>query len=79
MIRILFFGPVADSVGARSMDIEFRPGLSLAEVRQQVGARFPSAMAFVSFMAVNGVQVRDPATSLDDGSEIAFMAKFSGG
>jgi molybdopterin converting factor small subunit len=33
----------------------------------------------VSFTAINGEQIRDMNTVLPDNSEVAFMAKFSGG
>ncbi|WP_319238647.1 MoaD/ThiS family protein [uncultured Propionivibrio sp.] len=79
MITLLFFGPVADSVGQRRVQIEFVPGLQLGTLRKQFSLDYPDAVRWVSFVAVNGVQVRDDAAQIADGSEIAFMAKFSGG
>ena len=79
MITLLFFGPVADSVGQRRVQLEFAPGLQLGALRKQFALDFPEAVRWVSFVAVNGVQVRDDAVQITDGSEIAFMAKFSGG
>ena len=79
MIRALFFGPVADRVGAREIDLEFRAGMTLQEVFDACLRSHPEALALVSFVALNGVQARDMSVSLADGSEIAFMAKFSGG
>lgn len=79
MITLLFFGPVADSVGQRRVQVEFSPGLQLGTLRKQFAQDHPEAVRWVSFVAVNGVQARDDAVQIADGSEIAFMAKFSGG
>ncbi|SDH53750.1 MoaD/ThiS family protein [Propionivibrio dicarboxylicus] len=79
MITLLFFGPVADSVGQRRIEIEFSSGLRLGILRQQFAQDYPEAVRWVSFVAVNGVQARDDDIQIVDGSEIAFMAKFSGG
>lgn len=79
MISILFFGPVADAVGASRMEIAQAPGMRLNDLRAQLQARHPEAFALVSLAAVDGVQVRDPSLQLNDGSEVVFMSKFSGG
>ena len=79
MITVLFFGPVAEAVGASRIEIDFVPGLRLDELRAQMQARHPEAFALVSLAAVDGVQVRDPSLQLNDGSEVVFMSKFSGG
>jgi molybdopterin converting factor small subunit len=79
MIRILFFGPVADRVQAHEMQLEFTMGMTLHDVIAHVGAQHPNAFSIVSFIAVNQTQVRDKQRVLHDNDEIAFMAKFSGG
>ena len=79
MIKVLFFGPVAERAGCRSLDFPHRAGLQLRELRDELAAQYAPAFALVCFVAVNGVQVHDLAQPLDDGSEVAFMAKFSGG
>ena len=79
MIKVLFFGPVAEQIGQRSVEMEYRQGLSLRELRETLAARHPQAFAMVAFAAVNGAQARDADRLLADGSEVAFMAKFSGG
>jgi molybdopterin synthase sulfur carrier subunit len=79
MIKVLFFGPVADRVGTRQMEIEFSPGMTLHDVTHKVGMLHPGALSIVSFIAVNQAQVHDKQNVLHDGDEIAFMAKFSGG
>jgi molybdopterin synthase sulfur carrier subunit len=79
MIKVLFFGPVADRVGTRQTEIEFSLGMTLHDVTHKVGMLHPGALSIVSFIAVNQAQVHDKQTALHDGDEIAFMAKFSGG
>ncbi|MFH0933908.1 MAG: MoaD/ThiS family protein [Pseudomonadota bacterium] len=79
MIKVLFFGPVADRVGQREMQVEYAQGMTLHDVTHKVGMQYPGALSIVSFIAVNQVQVHDKQTVLSDNDEIAFMAKFSGG
>lgn len=79
MLKVLFFGPVAEILGQRTLDIEHRAGLTLETLKAQLAVQYPDAFQHVSFIAVNGVQARDVSLAIDDGSEIAFMAKFSGG
>lgn len=79
MIRVLFFGPVAEQVGARDMQIEYQQEISLQDVVVRLQAAYPKAFELVCFTAVNGVQIRDMQMRLSDNDELAFMAKFSGG
>lgn len=79
MIKVLFFGPVADRVQARDMRIDYTPGMTLHDVIAHIGNAHPGAFSIVSFIAVNQQQVHDKQTMLNDNDEIAFMAKFSGG
>ncbi|MDH2917100.1 MAG: MoaD/ThiS family protein [Gallionella sp.] len=79
MIRVLFFGPVADRVQTREMQFDFIPGMTLHDIIHKVGMQHPGALSIVSFIAVNRTQVRDKQMLLNDNDEIALMAKFSGG
>jgi molybdopterin synthase sulfur carrier subunit len=79
MIKVLFFGPVADRVGTREMQFDYAPGMTLHDVAHKVGMQYPGALSIVSFFAVNQTQVHDKHTPLHDNDEIALMAKFSGG
>lgn len=79
MIKVLFFGPVAERVGARNVQLDFQPGMRLQDVSAQLAARYPEAMQIVCFTAVNDQQASDMQMPLADNDEIAFMAKFSGG
>ena len=79
MINVLFFGPVAERVGATELPVDFRTGMRLQDLRAQLQTRYPAAFEIVCFTAVNGEHARDMSLPLSDNSEVAFMAKFSGG
>lgn len=79
MIKILFFGPVAERVGLREMQLDHCSGMMLQDVVSQLKTAYPAAFEIVCFTAVNETQTRDMQQVLNDGDEIVFMAKFSGG
>ena len=79
MIRILFFGPVAEQVGTREAALEFKAGMRLQDAVTHIQTRYAQASGLVSFIAVNHAQTSDMRTPLNDQDEIAFMSKFSGG
>ena len=79
MIKVLFFGPVAERAACSSLVVEHRAGLRLQDLRDELAAQYAPAFALVCFVAVNGAQEHDLSQPLSDGSEVAFMAKFSGG
>ncbi|MDZ4203018.1 MAG: MoaD/ThiS family protein [Gallionella sp.] len=79
MIRVLFFGPIAAATGEREMTFVHTPGMTLGDLRDQLAVKHPEAMRLAAMMAVNGEHARDSALLLTDNSEVAFMAKFSGG
>lgn len=79
MIKVLFFGPVAERIGNNSLQVEHRSGMRLQDVRDELAAQYPQAFEIVCFAAANGEHVRDMSLPLADNSEVAFMAKFSGG
>jgi len=79
MIRVLFFGPVAERVGANALQVEFRQDMCLHDLHQQMQSLYPAAFEIVCFTAVNGEHVRDVQLPVADNSEVVFMSKFSGG
>lgn len=79
MINVLFFGPVVERLGSAALKIDFGPGMTLQQLRDELAARYPHAFEIVCFTAVNGQHVRDLSMPLADDSEVTFMAKFSGG
>lgn len=79
MIRVLFFGPVAERIGSSALQAEYRAGMSLQDLRNDLAKQYPRAFEIVCFTALNGEHVFDLSVPLSDNSEVAFMAKFSGG
>ena len=80
MIQILFFGPMAERIGARQIEVDFRQGLLWQDIYGELRARYPEAFALVSVVAVNGKRVDEQDdTPLADGAEVVFMSAFSGG
>ncbi len=79
MIQVLFFGPVAERIGKHALQVSHRAGMRLQDLRDELSAVYPAAFEIVCFVAANGTHVRDLSLVIDDGCEVAFMAKFSGG
>ena len=79
MIRILFFGPVAERVGQHTLTLAHTSDLTLQQVHDQLQQRYPDAFSIVCFTALNGEMTRNLAQPLSDGDEVVFMSKFSGG
>lgn len=79
MIRVLFFGPVAERIGMREMPFAFESGMTVQTLIGRIQAQHAGALDLVSFIAVNQQQVHDRQQVLHDGDEVALMAKFSGG
>jgi sulfur-carrier protein len=79
MIRVLFFGPVAERVGKSEMQVPFVSGTRLQDLRTQLQEQHPAAFEIVCFTAVNGEHVLDMSLPLAEHSEVVFMSKFSGG
>jgi len=79
MIKVLFFGPVAERVGTSEVSVEFSAGMRLQDLRAQLQALHPAAFEIVCFAAVNGEHVLDMSLPLTEGCEVVFMSKFSGG
>ena len=73
MVKILFFGVVADKLGKRSANAQ--AGLSLAELIAQLGCADMQPL----LVAVNQEQVQDMDYIVQDGDEVALMPPFSGG
>ena len=57
MIRVLFFGPVAERIGLRQLDLPFREGLRWQDVRDEMQTRHGEAFAHV---AIDELKTRVP-------------------
>jgi molybdopterin synthase sulfur carrier subunit len=79
MIRVLFFGPVAERIGSSEVSVEFSSGMRLQDLRAQLQEQHQAAFEIVCFVAVNGEHVLDMSLPLAEHSEVVFMSKYSGG
>ena len=79
MIKVLFFGPVAERAGVGEVETDFNAGMRLQDLRTKLQAEFPAAFEIVCFAAVNGAHALDMSLPLAEQSEVVFMSKFSGG
>jgi molybdopterin converting factor small subunit len=79
LIKVMFFGPVAERAGMNALQVAHQKGMRLQDLHDELAALYPQAFAIVCMIASNGQHVHDMTTPLEDGSEVAFMAKFSGG
>ncbi len=73
MIKVLFFGMIAEKVGQHVL--ERSAGESLAEIIQETGCEDFKPL----LVAVNQVQIQDMNYIVQDGDEVALMPPFSGG
>jgi len=73
MIKILFFGAVADKMGKRNADAQ--AGVSLSELIAQLECADVQPL----LIAVNQEQTHDMDYVLQYGDEVALMPPFSGG
>ena len=79
MIKVLFFGPITEAGCSRELFIKHTQGMTLGSLKESLASEHPEAMRLASMLAVNGEHARDLGMVLADNSEVAFMAKFSGG
>jgi molybdopterin converting factor small subunit len=79
MIKVLFFGPVAERIGKSEVTVAFSTGMRLQDLSAQLQVLHPAAFEVVCFAAVDGEHVLDMSLPLTEGCEVVFMSKFSGG
>lgn len=79
-IRVLFFGVLRDITGIREESISVAKGAHLDAVYEHYAVRFPKLREVASslVLALNQ-EFSEPAASLTDGDEVAFLPPVSGG
>ena len=75
MIRVLFFGGIADRMGKQSCELVVEDGMTIAEVVATVGCATMQPL----LVAINQEQVNDMGRLVKHGDEVALMPPFSGG
>jgi len=75
MIRILFFGSIADRLGLREQVLSAYTDITITDVVKAVGCDDFNPL----LVAVNQIQIKDMNTTVKAGDEVALMPPFSGG
>ena len=80
-MNVLFFGRLVDAI-APELEIDMSPGISIAELRDQIASRFPDAEHALRGRRVRAC-VRDTVVADDyliqAGDEVEFLPPVSGG
>ena len=80
MIKVLFFGPLRDVVGAREEACELDASATVGGVFEAFASRFPRLRELQrSIVFARNQRFSDPTAALEDGDEIAFLPPVSGG
>jgi molybdopterin converting factor small subunit len=75
MIKVLFFGVIADRLKQREMELSVRADMNIADVISAVACNAYKPL----LVALNQVQVNDMSILVQAGDEVAIMPPFSGG
>ena len=76
-VKMLFFGPLAESMGQREIEVALLQGSSARDLIDRF--RLTTMLESGLRVAINGVIGVDLDASLSDASEIAFLPPVSGG
>ena len=80
MIKVLFFGPLRDIVGAHEEACELDASATVGGVFDVFANRFPRLRELQrSIVVARNQRFCDPTAALEDGDEIAFLPPVSGG
>ena len=75
--KMLLFGPLAENMGTRQIDLALDLGTSVSELAERF--EFGELSKSGINVAINGVVTKDFDSIIEDGSEIAFLPPVSGG
>ena len=76
-VKMLFFGPLAESMGQREIEVALIQGSSARDLIDRF--RLTPMLESGLIVAINGAIGADLDASLSDASEIAFLPPVSGG
>lgn len=79
-VRVLMFGPLAQELGERSVEVSVRAGAGVEDVRAALAARFPSRAGLLGAarLAVNG-RIAGDGEAVREGDEVAVIELVGGG
>jgi len=75
-ITVKYFANLRETVGRERDEIEYREGMTVADVWKQLQGNNKKAMGYLT--AVN-MEYAPEHTTIKDGDEVAFFPKVSGG
>lgn len=79
MVRVLFFGMLANKTGMRETTLELKkPSVTVSDILDELRVRFKELPKAPYMIAVNEEQA-GPETVVNDRDEVALMPPFSGG
>lgn len=80
-VRVLFFAGLRALVGEGSVDLQFTPGATFADIRTELGRRWPQAKGLVdrSFLALGDEYISDLTRPIEGDCEVACIPPVSGG
>jgi molybdopterin converting factor small subunit len=79
-VRVSFYSWFKDLTGCAETQQEIAPGSTLAQLRADLGRKFPKfAAAQKSTLMAVGVDYQDPAYLLKEGDEVSFFPPVQGG
>ncbi|MCD6502689.1 MAG: MoaD/ThiS family protein [Euryarchaeota archaeon] len=82
VIKVKIFSTLAEKVGIREMDIEYKPKMTVRDIAKILASKYPKILELLDteeiLTAVNH-RYTSPDTEVKDGDEVAFMPPVSGG
>jgi len=77
IVRVLFFGPLAESLGERQVEIPLEFGTTIAQLIERLG--LDDLVSGGLRVAIDGNLVNEFDSAIKDSSELAFLPPVSGG
>lgn len=81
-VRVRFFASARAAAGSDSEQLAVAPGASVADVVNRLGELYPNSLTRIlaaSSFLLNGVAVRDHATTLPESAVLDVLPPFAGG
>ncbi len=77
IVKVLFFGPLAESLGEREVEIPVEIGTTIAQLIERLGLE--DLVSGGLRVAIDGNLVNEFDSAIKDSSELAFLPPVSGG
>lgn len=77
IVRVLFFGPLAESLGEREVEIALELGTTIAQLIERLGLE--GLVSGGLRVAIDGNMVDEFDSVIKDSSELVFLPPVSGG